>query len=52
MGSDYVRGGADSTTSTLSSFIFAMSMFPEVQHKAQEVVDLTIGADRLPGIED
>ncbi|KAK5994753.1 Cytochrome P450 monooxygenase CLM2 [Cladobotryum mycophilum] len=44
-------GGADTTVSSLSSFILAMILFPEVQRKAQEEIDRVVG-DRLPKFED
>ncbi|EPS45068.1 hypothetical protein H072_1058 [Dactylellina haptotyla CBS 200.50] len=47
-------GGADTTVANLEFFFLAMSLFPEVQRKAQEEIDRVIGADamRLPGFED
>lgn len=45
-------GGADTQVSTLSSFILAMLMFPEVQRKAQQEIDKVIGTDRLPTFDD
>lgn len=45
-------GGADTTVSTLSSFVLAMLLFPEVQKKAQKEIDDVIGPTRLPGFED
>ncbi|KAJ3498320.1 hypothetical protein NLG97_g1215 [Lecanicillium saksenae] len=44
--------GAETTSSTLSSFILAMVMFPAVQRKAQEEIDRVVGTDRLPQFED
>lgn len=41
-------GGADTTVSSLMTFFLAMTVFPEVQQKAQEELDRVIGSDRLP----
>jgi cytochrome P450 len=45
-------GGSDTTVSSISSFILAMILFPSVQKKAQQELDLVLGADRLPQFED
>ncbi|KAI1797445.1 cytochrome P450 [Ganoderma leucocontextum] len=45
-------GGADTTVSTLSSFILFMVKNPEVQKKAQEEIDRVIGPDRLASFPD
>ncbi|KAK7394040.1 hypothetical protein QQX98_013171 [Neonectria punicea] len=44
--------GADTTVSALSCFFLAMTIFPEVQRKAQEEIDRVIGRDRLPTSAD
>jgi cytochrome P450 len=44
--------GSDTTVATLKAFFLAMTMFPEVQRKAQEEIDGVTGADRLPCFED
>ena len=44
-------GGADTTVSSLMTFFLAMTMFPEVQKKAQEELDRVIG-NRLPTSAD
>ncbi|KFY66563.1 hypothetical protein V496_01988 [Pseudogymnoascus sp. VKM F-4515 (FW-2607)] len=41
-------GGADTTVSSLMTFFLAMSVFPEVQKKAEEELDRVIGSHRLP----
>ncbi|KAF2787590.1 cytochrome P450 [Melanomma pulvis-pyrius CBS 109.77] len=41
-------GGADTTVSSLMTFFLAMTVFPEVQKKAQEELDRVIGGSRLP----
>ncbi|EKM51686.1 uncharacterized protein PHACADRAFT_102181, partial [Phanerochaete carnosa HHB-10118-sp] len=40
------------TTSTLLTFVLAMSMHPELQKRAQEELDGIVGQDRLPEMED
>ncbi|KAF2024274.1 cytochrome P450 [Setomelanomma holmii] len=40
-------GGADTTVSSLMTFFLAMTLFPDVQKKAQEELDRVVG-DRLP----
>lgn len=41
-------GGADTTVSALITFFLAMTVFPEVQIKAQEELDRVVGNARLP----
>ncbi|KAL5522856.1 hypothetical protein ACEPAG_8874 [Sanghuangporus baumii] len=45
-------GGADTTVATLQCFFLAMLVYPEVQRKAQEEIDIAIGNDRLPNFDD
>ncbi|QLI73086.1 Multifunctional cytochrome P450 monooxygenase af510 [Metarhizium brunneum] len=45
-------GGSDTSATTLNACILAMIMFPEVQRKAQEEIDLVIGNERLPSFKD
>ena len=45
-------GGADTTVSTLTSFVLAMVLNPDVQKKAQAEIDRVVGTDRLPNFED
>ncbi|CAG9993087.1 unnamed protein product [Clonostachys byssicola] len=45
-------GGADTTVSTLSSFVLAIILFPDVQQKAQQEIDMVIGNGRLPDFSD
>ncbi|KAM0559990.1 hypothetical protein ACHAPJ_003945 [Fusarium lateritium] len=45
-------GGADTTVSTISSFVLAMITHPEVQKKAQAEIDSVVGGDRLPSYDD
>ncbi|KAF2014331.1 cytochrome P450 [Aaosphaeria arxii CBS 175.79] len=44
--------GADTTVSSLMTFFLAMTLYPEVQRKAQEEIDRVIGQDRLPVAAD
>ncbi|KAI9445989.1 cytochrome P450 [Lactarius indigo] len=50
-GSMYL-GGADTTVSALETFILAMTLYPEVQRKAQAEIDQVIGGSRLPDFSD
>ncbi|KAK3497921.1 cytochrome P450 [Neurospora hispaniola] len=47
-----LEAGSDTTSSTLYGFVQAMLLYPEVQRKAQEEIDLVIGPDRLPTMDD
>lgn len=51
VGTAYI-GGADTTVTTLSTFVLAMMTHPDVQRTAQEHIDRVTGGDRLPTIED
>ncbi|KAJ7897649.1 cytochrome P450 [Mycena olivaceomarginata] len=44
--------GADTTVSSLGTFILAMTMYPEVQKKAQAAIDGVVGSARLPDFQD
>ncbi|TFK36285.1 cytochrome P450 [Crucibulum laeve] len=45
-------GGADTTVSAVQSFFLAMAMYPEVQKRAQEEIDLVVGNNRFPDFND
>ncbi|KIJ22384.1 hypothetical protein M422DRAFT_83631, partial [Sphaerobolus stellatus SS14] len=45
-------GGSDTTVKTLITFVLAMVLFPDVQKKVQEELDVVFGGVRLPEIED
>ncbi|TFK69825.1 cytochrome P450 [Pluteus cervinus] len=45
-------GGADTTISTLATFILAMVMHPEAQRRAQDAIEAAIGRDHLPDYEE
>lgn len=36
----------------MECFFLAMTLYPDVQHKAQEEIDRVVGSDRLPGFQD
>ncbi|KAH6880527.1 cytochrome P450 [Thelonectria olida] len=44
--------GQDTTWSTLVVFVLNMTLHPDVQEKAQRIIDEVIGRDRLPTFED
>lgn len=47
-----LEAGSDTTSSILIGFVQAMLVFPEVQHKAQSVINSIVGPDRLPTMDD
>ena len=47
-----LEAGSDTTAATLTAFVQAMIVFPEVQKRAQEELDRVVGPERLPTIED
>ncbi|EKM55856.1 uncharacterized protein PHACADRAFT_256765 [Phanerochaete carnosa HHB-10118-sp] len=44
--------GADTTVSSLGTFILAMLLYPDVQRRAQEEVEQVVETGRFPGYED
>ncbi|KAJ6595502.1 cytochrome P450, partial [Mycena vulgaris] len=50
--SSFYAAAADTSVSAIASFFLAMSLYPEVQRKAQEELDRVVGRDRLPTFED
>ncbi|ETW78166.1 cytochrome P450 monooxygenase 95 [Heterobasidion irregulare TC 32-1] len=44
--------GADTSVSTLTTFILAMTLYPEAQKRAQSELDQVLGGDRLPNFSD
>ncbi|KAL4257435.1 cytochrome P450 family protein [Pleurotus pulmonarius] len=44
--------GAETTWSSLETFLLAMLCYPDVQKKGQEEIDRVIGPDRLPTFDD
>ncbi|TFK49674.1 cytochrome P450 [Heliocybe sulcata] len=45
-------GGADTTVSAIHSFFLAMTLYPNVQRKAQAEIDAVVGQGRLPSFSD
>ncbi|KDQ57981.1 hypothetical protein JAAARDRAFT_253315 [Jaapia argillacea MUCL 33604] len=45
-------GSLDTTITTMSQFILAMVLHPEVQIKAQKEIDSVVGSERLPTLSD
>ncbi|KAG6909266.1 hypothetical protein DXG01_001328 [Tephrocybe rancida] len=52
MGATMYVAGVDTTSSSLSIFILAMTLYPECQARAQEELDAVVGTDRLPDFND
>ncbi|OAG38867.1 hypothetical protein AYO21_06898 [Fonsecaea monophora] len=52
LGGEILEGGADTTSSTLISFVMAMACWPEYQRKAQKEMDSVVGEDRTPQWSD
>ncbi|KAF9053665.1 cytochrome P450 [Hymenopellis radicata] len=48
----FYGGGADTTVSALASFFLAMSLYPDVQRKAQAEIKQVVGSTRLPSLSD
>ena len=40
------------TVATLLNFVYAMTLYPEVQARAQQEIDTVVGRDRLATFED
>lgn len=51
-GAAVFAAGQDTTWSTLVVFILNMVVHPEVQNKAQRILDQVVGRDRLPTFDD
>lgn len=45
-------GGAETSVDTMAAWFLAMSLYPEVQRKAQEEIDRVVGKSRLPTSSD
>ena len=52
LGGTILVGGADTSAGFLLSAILLMTVFPEIQKKAQMELDKVVGSDRLPMLED
>ncbi|KAJ3733959.1 cytochrome P450 [Lentinula guzmanii] len=48
----FVLAGSDTSYGSLTSFVLAMSLHPEVQRKAQAEIDSVVGNSRLPTFLD
>ncbi|KAJ6574424.1 cytochrome P450 [Mycena capillaripes] len=46
------NAGSESTAATLTSFVLAMTLYPDIQTKAQEELDRLLNGVRLPIMED
>jgi len=51
LGSIYIAG-ADTTTTSIMTFLIACMVHPEVQKKARDQIDAVVGRERLPSFED
>lgn len=47
-----LEAGSDTTASTLVGFVQAMVLYPEIQQRARDELDLVCGDARLPTIDD
>lgn len=47
-----MEAGSDTTASTLLTFVLALIKYPEVLKKAQDEVDLLVGGQRSPIVDD
>ncbi|KZL71681.1 cytochrome p450 oxidoreductase [Colletotrichum tofieldiae] len=45
-------GGSDTTVAAIAAFFLAMTMFPDIQKKAQAEIDRVVGSERLPTLDD
>ncbi|GKZ48832.1 hypothetical protein AbraIFM66951_001073 [Aspergillus brasiliensis] len=52
LGGILMEAGSDTTSSTLLTFVLAMTQYPEILCKAQEEVDHVCGNDRSPTFDD
>ncbi|KAK1988144.1 O-methylsterigmatocystin oxidoreductase [Colletotrichum cereale] len=50
--SSLYQGGSDTTLAAILAFYLAMTLFPDVQKKAQEEIDRVVGSERLPTLDD
>ncbi|TFY83864.1 hypothetical protein EWM64_g140 [Hericium alpestre] len=45
-------GGSDTTVAGICSFVLAMTLFPDIQKKAQAEINAVVGSSRLPVFND
>ncbi|TFK69827.1 cytochrome P450 [Pluteus cervinus] len=48
----FYAAGTHTTVSVILTFILAMNLYPDVQRKAQEEIEVAVGKDRLPEFDD
>ncbi|KAF8589046.1 cytochrome P450 [Ramaria rubella] len=44
--------GAETTATSLTAFVLAMTLYPDVMHKAQAEIDMVVGRERTPSFSD
>lgn len=49
---NFFVGGADTSVSSLNTFVLAMTCWPEIQAKAQAEIDRVLGPNVLPDFSD
>ncbi|CAE7184075.1 unnamed protein product [Rhizoctonia solani] len=47
-----LAAGTESSTLAMLWFVLAMALYPEVQEKAQMEIDMIVGSNRLPTVQD
>ncbi|KAF8993425.1 cytochrome P450 [Cyathus striatus] len=52
LGGVLLDGGIETTAAFIQSFVVILLNYPEVQERAQKEIDLKIGSDKLPTLED
>ncbi|KAK7438404.1 hypothetical protein VKT23_018017 [Stygiomarasmius scandens] len=52
IGGNLIEGGIDTSASILQTLVMVLSCHPEVLRKAQEEIDLLVGDDRVPRLDD
>ncbi|TFK73172.1 cytochrome P450 [Pluteus cervinus] len=48
----FYSAGSDTTVSSISTFVLAMVLNPDIQQKLRSAVEAVVGTDRLPEFED
>ncbi|QRW04458.1 cytochrome P450 family protein [Ceratobasidium sp. AG-Ba] len=52
LGGTMIEAGGDTTTAWLKFLVLALIAYPEVQEKAYEEINRTVGRQRMPNLED
>ncbi|KAJ1328860.1 cytochrome P450 family 619 [Microdochium nivale] len=52
LGGVTIKGGSDTSATTLANFVTAMVLHPEIQKKAQAEIDREVPSDRIPDLSD